>query len=270
MSEAMLEIQEQGSVVTVWLNRAPLHNAFNAQLIQDLIHCFKALHTRDDVRVVVLAGKGKSFSAGADLNWMQELGQADFAHNQQDAEQLALMLYLLNTLPQTTIARVQGAALGGGMGLASACDICIASDKAVFATSEVRFGLAPSTISPYVLAAIGQRQASRYFLSAERINAEQALAMGLVHEVCAPEALDERIVVLINELLKGSQKAQAACKELIRMVVNQPVTEELRIKTSKHIAALRSSEEAKEGLDAFLNKRAATWCESHDMPQDAS
>lgn len=174
MSYQFLQLEQQGAVATVWMNRAELHNAFNTQVIEELHACFAAIDQRDDIRVVVLAGRGKSFSAGADLNWMKQAGSASRQENEADALKLAQMLHQLASLKQPTIARVHGIAFGGGMGLASACDICVASTEAKFATSEVRLGLAPSTISPYVIRAIGARQASRYFLTAERINAEQA------------------------------------------------------------------------------------------------
>lgn len=257
----IIEWEQQGSVGYIWLNRPDLHNAFNADLIAGLSELFASLHNRQDIRVVVLGGRGKSFSAGADLNWMKQAGAASESENQEDARRLANMLDQLNTLPQVTIARVQGAALGGGMGLASACDICLAGEAAVFATSEVRLGLAPSTISPYVIAAIGERQASRYFLTAERISAHQAQRIGLVHEVFADNMLDEGLSTIIAHILKGAPQAQAASKALIRMVSHQTVDDALKVKTSQHIAALRASDEAKEGLDAFLNKRAAKWCE---------
>ncbi len=261
MNEPLIDYQENGAVATVWLNRPDLHNAFNADLISELIVCFEKLSTNQAVRVVVLAGKGKSFSAGADLNWMKAVGNASVAENQADAERLAKMLHLLKSLPQPTIARVQGAAMGGGMGLASVCDICIASDKAVFATSEVRLGLAPSTISPYVIAAIGERQAARYFLTAERIDAITAKSMGLAHEVVAPDDLDACVLQMIAELLKGGPVAQAASKDLIQMNRHAQDEEALRLDTAKHIAHLRQGLEAKEGLDAFLNKRIATWAQ---------
>ena len=187
MNYQFLQLEHADQVATVWLNRAELHNAFNTVVIEELQQCLDALNCRDDVRVVILAGRGKSFSAGADLNWMKQAGQASSADNEADALKLAKMLQRLATLKQPTIARVHGVALGGGMGLASACDICIASNDAQFATSEVRLGLAPSTISPYVIRAIGARQAARYFLTAERISAQQAQKIGLVHEVTSAE-----------------------------------------------------------------------------------
>jgi methylglutaconyl-CoA hydratase len=208
----------------------------------------------------VLAGRGKSFSAGADLNWMKAQGEASEAANMADARKLADMLARLATLSKPSIARVHGAALGGGMGLASACDICIASAKAVFATSEVKFGLTPATISPYVLRAIGPRQAHRYFLTAERIDATRATQLGLVHELVEDEAaLDAKLAELTEAILQGGPQAQAAAKDLIRAVAHQPVTEAVLDDTARRIAGLRATPEAKEGLSAFLDKRAAAW-----------
>lgn len=259
MNFQYLQIEQQQNVATVWLNRAELHNAFNTQVIEELDQCFEQLHTRDDIRVVILAGRGKSFSAGADLNWMKQAGEASQADNEADALKLAKMLQRLATLKQPTIARVHGVAFGGGMGLAAACDICIASTHAKFATSEVRLGLAPSTISPYVIRAIGARQASRYFLTAERISAEQAQTIGLVHEVTAPEELDHKIQEIIDHLCLGGPHAQHASKQLIHMVSQESLTEDLLQQTAQHIAHVRQGNEAKNGLHAFLNKQQPEW-----------
>ena len=262
MSYQFLQLEQQGAVATVWMNRAELHNAFNTQVIEELHACFAHIHQRDDIRVVILAGRGKSFSAGADLNWMKQAGSASREDNQADALKLAQMLHQLATLKQPTIARVHGIAFGGGMGLASACDICVASTEAKFATSEVRLGLAPSTISPYVIRAIGARQASRYFLTAERINAEQALNIGLAHEVASPEALDQTIDAIVDALLLGGPEAQAASKQLIQMVNQQELTQDLLLQTAQHIAHVRQGTEAKNGLNAFLNKQSPSWIQT--------
>lgn len=259
MDYQFLQLEQQQQVATVWINRAELHNAFNTTVIEELYDCFQQLNGRDDIRVVILAGRGKSFSAGADLNWMKQAGQASQSDNEADALKLAKMLQSLATLKQPTIARVQGIAFGGGMGLASACDICVASTDAKFATSEVRLGLAPSTISPYVIRAIGARQASRYFLTAERISAEQALQIGLAHEVTSPELLDAKVDEIVQALLLGGPEAQAASKQLIQMVNQQSVDESLLLKTAQHIAHVRQGEEAKNGLNAFLNKHSPAW-----------
>ena len=259
MNYQYLELEQKDQVVTVWLNRAELHNAFNTQVIEELNNCFTALNTRDDVRVVILAGRGKSFSAGADLNWMKQAGQASKQDNEADALKLAKMLQSLATLKQPTIARVHGIAFGGGMGLAAACDICVASTDVKFATSEVRLGLAPSTISPYVIRAIGARQASRYFLTAERISATKAQTLGLVHEVTTVDALDEKVEQMVQALLLGGPEAQAASKHLIQLVEQHPLDNQLLLQTAQHIAQLRQGAEAKDGLTAFLNKQAPAW-----------
>ena len=254
-----LEIQCEAGVATIWMNRPDVHNAFNAQLIADLTTACIALDADDTVRAVVLAGRGKSFSAGADLNWMKAAGEASEAENFADAMKLAGMLRTLAEMKKPTIARVHGAALGGGMGLASACDICIAGDKAVFATSEVKFGIIPSAISPYVIRAIGERQAYRYFQTAERIGSLRAAELGLVHEAVAAEALDAKVKEVVAALLQGGPKSQAAAKDLIRAVANRPVSDAVVEDTARRIASLRATPEAKEGLAAFLDKRPAAW-----------
>jgi methylglutaconyl-CoA hydratase len=254
-----LEIERAGAIATVWMNRPDVHNAFNAQLIADLTAACRALEADEAVRVVVLAGRGKSFSAGADLNWMKAAAQASVEENLEDARRLAGMLRALAQLAKPTIARVHGAALGGGMGLASACDICVAAERAVFATSEVKFGIIPSAISPYVIRAIGERQAGRYFQTAERISAARAAEIGLAHEVVAAEALDAKVHEIVAALLEGGPKAQAAAKELIRAVANRPIDDGVVEDTARRISSLRATPEAKEGLDAFLSKRSAAW-----------
>lgn len=254
-----LVIETHGPVATVWLNRPEVHNAFNAKVIEELTAAFARLDADAQVRVVVLAGRGKSFSAGADLNWMKAAGAASFEENLEDARRLARMLWQIAHLSKPTIARVHGAALGGGMGLASACDLCIASQRAVFATSEVRFGIIPSAISPYVIRAIGVRQAKRYFQSAERIDATRAFALGLAHEVVEEEALDAKIDEVVQALLSGGPKAQAAAKELIDAVADRPLSEAVLEDTAQRIARLRATDEAREGLSAFLEKRPAAW-----------
>lgn len=259
MSYQFLQLEQRDQVAYVWLNRPELHNAFNTTVIEELHACFNSLNQRDDVRVVVLAGRGKSFSAGADLNWMKQVGQASPAENEVDALKLAQMLNALATLKQPTLARVHGIAFGGGMGLASACDICIASTDVRFATSEVRLGLAPSTISPYVIRAIGTRQASRYFLTAERISAREAKQIGLAHEVADAEDLDQKVQEIIDALLLGGPQAQAASKQLIQIVSHQSMGDDLLQQTAQHIAQVRQGVEAKEGLNAFLNKQQPAW-----------
>ena len=254
-----LEIELNGPVATIWMNRPDLHNAFDETLIAELTAACIALDDDADVRVVVLAGRGNSFSAGADLNWMRRAANNGIDDNLNDARALAHMLRTLAEMSKPTIARVQGAALGGGMGLAAACDIAVASTKAVFATSEVRFGIIPSAISPYVLRAIGARQAYRYFQSAERISADHAREIGLVHEAVEPEQLDAKVQEIISALLQGGPLSQAAAKELIRAVNNQPINDNVVEDTAHRIAHLRATPEAREGISAFLDKRQANW-----------
>jgi methylglutaconyl-CoA hydratase len=254
-----LEIELNGPVATIWMNRPDLHNAFDEILIAEMTAACVALDTDDDVRVVVLAGRGKSFSAGADLNWMKRAANNGIDDNLNDARALARMLRTIAEMKKPTIARVQGAALGGGMGLASACDIAVASNKAVFATSEVKFGIIPSAISPYVLRAIGARQAYRYFQSAERIDAARAREIGLVHEAVEPEQLDAQVREIADALLVGGPCAQAAAKDLIRAVDNQPINDNVVEDTAHRIAHLRATPEAREGISAFLDKRQPNW-----------
>jgi methylglutaconyl-CoA hydratase len=254
-----LEIELDGPVATIWMNRPELHNAFDENLIAELTAACIALDEDDDVRVVVLAGRGKSFSAGADLNWMKRAANNGIDENLDDARALARMLRTLAEMGKPTIARVQGAALGGGMGLAAACDIAVASTKAFFATSEVRFGIIPSAISPYVLRAIGARQAYRYFQTAERIDAARAREIGLVHEAVEAEQLDARVQEIVGALLQGGPLSQAAAKQLIRAVNQRPVNDTLVEDTAHRIAHLRATPEAREGIAAFLEKRSPAW-----------
>ena len=262
MSYETVEVLRDGGVATLWMNRPEVHNAFNAQLIADLSAACRALDADASVRVVVLAGRGKSFSAGADLNWMKAAGEAGETENFADAMKLAGMLRTLAEMSKPTIARVHGAALGGGMGLASACDICIAGERALFATSEVKFGIIPSAISPYVIRAIGERQAYRYFQTAERIDARRAAELGLAHEAVASDALDAKVKEVVDALLLGGPKSQSAAKELIRAVANRPLSDAVVEDTARRIASLRVTPEAREGLNAFLSKRPAAWVDN--------
>ena len=254
-----LEIERVAGVATIWMNRPERHNAFNAMVIAELDAAFAELDSDAELRVIVLAGRGKSFSAGADLNWMKAADEASVADNHADAMRLARLFERIATCRKPTVARVHGAALGGGMGLACACDICIAGEHAVFATSEVRFGLVPATIGPYVVRAIGERQAYRYFQSAERIDAVHAVEIGIAHQAVADDALDDTVLAQVDALLAGGPLAQAAAKDLIRAVVHRPVDEALLADTADRIAGLRATPEAREGLAAFLDKRRPGW-----------
>ena len=252
-------IEHTGPVATIWMARPEVFNAFNEQLIDELTRACELLDKDATVRVVVLGGRGPHFSAGADLNWMRRAASASEQDNLQDARRFARMLRTLSTLSKPTIARIQGAALGGGTGLAAACDMAVASVDAVFSTSEVKFGIIPAVISPYVLRAIGARQALRYFQSAERISAERALAIGLVHEVAPTDELDAAVAALVKPLLAGGPLAQKAAKELIAAVQGKPLDENTLEDTAQRIAAQRRTDEARDGVSAFLDKRPPAW-----------
>lgn len=246
-------------VAVVTMNRPQKHNAFDDVVIEQLTQAFTSLADNPAVRVMVLAAEGKSFSAGADLGWMQRMATYSFEENLRDANALAAMLKRLNTLPFPTIARVQGAAFGGAVGLVSCCDMAVATPRASFSLSEVKIGLIPATISPYVIAAIGQRASRRYFVTAERFTAQDALALGLVSELVEETDLDTAIETLLNTLLANSPAAIAAAKQLVFDVENRVVDDVLIADTSERIASIRVSEEGQEGLGAFLEKRPARW-----------
>ncbi|MBN7798303.1 enoyl-CoA hydratase/isomerase family protein [Parahaliea mediterranea] len=253
-----LDIDKRG-VATVALNRPDKHNAFDDVFIGELRDHFEALAARDDVRVVVLASAGKNFSAGADLGYMKRMAGYDYGHNMRDAEGLAAMLKALFELPQPTIARVQGAAFGGAVGLVSCCDMAVASEGASFSLSEVKIGLVPATISPYVIRAIGERAARRYFVTAERFRAAEALRLGLVSEVVAEDELDTALERLVSAVLGNGPEAVRAAKDLVHSVAGKPITRELVEDTCARIAHIRVSEEGQEGLSAFLDKRQPRW-----------
>ena len=261
MTETVLLHTDARGVATLTLNRPDKHNAFDDVLIADLTQKLLQLNNDNHVRIVVLTGAGKSFSAGADLNWMRSTAKFSEVQNLEDALKLAELMDVLNTLRKPTIARINGAVYGGGVGLVACCDIALAADTATFALSEVRLGLVPSVISPYVIAAIGARQARRYFLTAEAIDAERARDIGLVHEVVPAGKLDEAAAREADLLLKAGPKALSACKELVASNAAASVSARraLKQKTAQLIAQLRVSEEGQEGLSAFLEKRPPKW-----------
>lgn len=254
-----LELERNGRVATIWMNRPEVFNAFNEQLIGDLSAACAELDADASVRVVVLAGRGRHFSAGADLNWMRRASSYGEAENLEDSRRFARMLRALSEMSKPTIARVQGAALGGGTGLAAACDMAVASANAVFATSEVKFGIIPAVISPYVLRAIGPRHALRYFQTAERISADKALAIGLVNEVTADDALDAGIAALAEALIAGAPQAQQAAKQLIAAINGRPIDDTVIEETAQRIARQRATDEGKDGIVSFLEKRTPAW-----------
>ena len=257
-STVITDIDERG-IARVTLNRPQKHNAFDDGVIAELREAFDDLAKQEEVRVVVLASSGKNFSAGADLGWMKRMAEYDYEHNHRDAQLLAGMLKALYDLPQPTIARVQGAAFGGAVGLVSCCDMAVAGQSASFCLSEVKIGLIPATISPYVIKAMGERASRRYFTTAERFRAEEALRLGLVSEVVAEEQLDASVEKLIEALLQNGPEAVRASKQLVADVTGRDITADLIEDTCGRIARIRISQEGQEGLGAFLNKRKPNW-----------
>jgi methylglutaconyl-CoA hydratase len=243
----------------ITLNRPEVHNAFDDRLIAGLTDALSVLGADNAVRAVVLTGSGRSFSAGADLNWMRRTSTYGEPENLADARALARLMATLNELPKPTIARVNGAALGGGTGLVACCDIAVAAADARFGTTEVRLGLIPAVIGPYVVAAIGIRQARRLMLTGERITAVEAARIGLVHDVVPSDQLDGAIAALLDDLLKGGPGAIAAAKHLLRDLAGRSIDAELIDDTARRIAALRATMEAREGVAAFLDKRPPGW-----------
>lgn len=259
MQDETLQVEHADGVAHVWLNRPQLHNAFDEHLVEHLHHTFAELDRDTRVRVVVIGGRGKSFCAGGDLAWMQRMAGYDDDQNLEDAGRLAAMLWSLYRLRKPTIARVHGAALAGGTGLVAACDIAVATPEASFGTTEVRLGLIPATISPYVIRAIGERAARRYFQTAERFDAQTAHRLGLVHELCAADALDETVGRLLQALLAGAPQALSASKRLIADVSDRVIDADLMKDTSRRIAQVRGGQEAREGIAAFFDKRRPAW-----------
>lgn len=259
MTAPVLEVVDDGPVRTLWLNRPAVHNALDEGLMAELTAALQAIRHDASVRVVVLAGRGRSFCAGGDLNWMQRAARNGPAENLADARRLAALFQAVRTSPTPVIARVQGNALAGGTGLVAACDIAIADTTARFGVTEVRIGLVPGVISPYLVEAIGARAASRCFLTGERFAAEEAHRLGLVHELCAPDQLDATVQRCIGELLAGGPVALAEAKALLRAVAGRPLEAELVETTAAWIARVRSTPEAEEGIGAFLAKRPPAW-----------
>lgn len=247
-------------VATLTMNRPELHNAFDDSLIAELTEVLREFDEDPDVRLVILAAAGKSFSAGADLNWMRRMADYSREQNLADAENLAELMRTLDTLSKPTIGLIQGAAYGGGVGLVACCDIAIATSRASFCLSEVKLGLFPAVISPYVVAAIGPRASRRYFLSAESFDAGEALLLGLVHQVVADESeLAVAAERMVSQLLANSPDAMAGAKNLVSAVAGRHVDDVLIADTAGRIADQRSSREGREGLSAFLEKRKPSW-----------
>lgn len=251
-------IQKEKEIAKIILNRPEVHNAFNDLMIDELLKALANISNDKNIRILILTGEGKSFCAGADINWMKKMKNYTYEENLQDSLKLAELLYKIYTLPQATIARVNGSAIGGGTGLLAACDIAIASDKAKFSLSEVKLGLVPACISPYVMKRIGEMKCKELFLTGERIDAPKAQEYGLIN-YCVDEAnLDTFINEKIEMLLSSGPKAIAVCKELLQKIPNQTPEEYIKY-TAEVIASLRISEEAQEGMNAFLEKRKPKW-----------
>lgn len=265
-----LDVQHEGHVSHVYLNRPAQRNAFDADTILELTAVFKQIASMPDARAVVLGAHGTAFSAGADLNWMRAMADYTWADNHTDAARLANMLWTIASCPVPVVARVQGDCYGGGAGLVACCDVVVASEDAGFCFSEARLGLIPATISPYVIHAIGERAARRYFVTAERFDARHAQRIGLVHEVCAHDVLHETTQQVVHSILRNGPVAVRACKQLVKDIGKLPIGPDLRDLTARRIADVRASEEGREGLRAFLSKTPPSWlpdAHAHSAPR---
>ena len=254
-----LQLHVNRGIATLALNRPDVRNAFNDEMIAELTEAFIALGARADVRCIILLANGPAFCAGADLNWMRRMADYSHAENLADAAQLADMLRVIYECPKPTVARIQGDVYAGGMGLVAACDMAVSADNAQYCLSEVRLGLVPATISPYVIRAMGARAAHRYFLTAERFDAREAHRIGFVHEVVKADELDARVAEISQALVNASPLAVKACKQLVQDVAGRELSAGLIALTVKGIADIRSSEQGKEGVQSFLQKRKPTW-----------
>ena len=255
-----IKFDKRDHVAWITLNRPEVRNAFNATMISEIANAFQEINSRKDLRVVVLTGNGQSFCAGADLNWMRDVMNFSYEENLKDSLNLAEMFHLMFSCPLPTIARVNGPAIGGGCGMAAVCDIVIASEKAVFSLSEVKLGLVPACISPYVIRRMGDKNAREYFLTAERLTAEKALAAGLANQVAPENKLDEAVEQRIEQLLSSGPEALACCKQILERAPAISETEVGKY-TAEVIARLRMSDEAQEGMKAFFEKRKPKWAE---------
>jgi len=259
MEYQTLTVAIENKVATVTLNRPDVRNAFNEHTINELSVAFHALSRNEDVRAIVLAANGPAFCAGADLNWMKKMAGYSHEENQADAMQLAQMLRTIYLCPKPVVARVQGDCYAGGMGLVAACDIAVAVQEANFCLSEVKLGLIPATISPYVIKAMGENAARRYFLTAERFTAQEAHRIGFVHEVVAADALDAKVAELLKALVTNSPNAVKEAKVLVRDAAHKAVDDALLADTALRIANIRASAEGREGVQSFLEKRKPGW-----------
>lgn len=244
---------------TLWLNRVDKHNAFNAEMIEELLGAIEQLHNDSQLRFLVLRGRGRHFCAGADLQWMRQSAELDYTGNLHDAEMMAELMYRLYQLPMPTLAVVQGAAFGGAIGLIACCDMAIGAEDAQLSLSEVRIGLAPAVISPFVVKAIGERASRRYAISGERFDGQRAVELGLLTESCPASELDQRLENWAATLLQNSPRAMRASKALVHEATAHRLSPELRHFTQQSIVQIRASDEGREGIQAFLEKRAPSW-----------
>ena len=254
-----LDLQRQGNVARVYLNRPEVRNAFNSEVIAELTAAFRGLAADDSVRAIVLGGHGKAFCAGGDLNWMRAMADYSWEQNRADAAALAEMLWTIYSCTRPVVGRVHGDCFAGGLGLAACCDVLVAAEGAHFCLSEARLGLLPATIGPYVVRALGEQASRRYFVSAERFSTAEAHRLGFVHELAAPEALDARVDAIVATLAGNGPAAVSASKKLVQDLAGQPITAALREDTARRIADIRASDEGKEGVSAFLQKREPAW-----------
>jgi methylglutaconyl-CoA hydratase len=259
MSNTLIITEPSRHIAHITMSRADVRNAFNDEVIAELAQAFSVLGARDDVRCIVLAAIGPAFCAGADLHWMRKMADYTRQENLADAAKLANMLRVMYECPKPTVARVQGDVYAGGMGLVAACDMAVSVDTAQYCLSEVKLGLVPATISPYVIRAMGARAAQRYFLTAERFNAAEALRIGFVHEVVTVDQLDAKVSDITSALCNASPNAVSACKKLVQNVAEREISQPLIDVTVAAIADIRSSPEGKEGVSSFLQKRKPNW-----------
>lgn len=254
-----LDVQRDGPVARVYLNRPEVRNAFNDGVIAELTQTFAALGADATLRCIVLGGHGKAFCAGADLNWMRAMAGYSWEQNRADAQALADMLWTIYACPVPVVGRVHGDCYAGGLGLASVCDVLVAAEGVHFCLSEAKLGLLPATIGPYVVKAMGEQAARRWFITAERFSAAQAHSMGFVHECVAPEALDAKVDELVAALVANGPMAVRACKKLVQDVAGRAIDADLRAETARRIADIRASNEGREGIQSFLGKRPPNW-----------
>jgi methylglutaconyl-CoA hydratase len=259
MSYQTLDVRYENRVATVWLNRPDMRNAFNDTTIAEITQVFRALGADERIRAIILAARGPVFCAGADLNWMIKMAGYTREENRADAAQLAEMLQVIYLCPKPVVAKVQGDCYAGGMGLVAACDIAVAVEQANFCLSEVKLGLIPATISPYVIMAMGQNAARRYFLTAERFSAKEAYRVGFVHALAPASALDATTDGIVNALVSNSPNAVNEAKRLVRDVAGVPLSESLIAETVDRIADIRASVEGQEGVRSFIEKRKPDW-----------